>query len=84
MIKNVHDHTMTKYEHNHIVKLAPYLGGLVNTPQGIKQLEEIYSNGNVLCISAASGETPQLFIEISEYHALSVSGHKLPKHELEE
>ncbi|KKL83485.1 hypothetical protein LCGC14_1974320 [marine sediment metagenome] len=72
---------MTKEEYEHILKLAPYLGGLVITPMSrIMELVGIYSNGNVLCV----GETPPEYAStVKEFHALSVTPKELPKFEKE-
>ncbi len=64
---------VTKDEYEHMLKLAPYLGGLANSPRGVVNLVEIYDNGNVACMTYLGSRRI-----VKEFHILSVTGEKLP------
>ena len=58
------------YELTQAIALAPYLGEVVSTPDGIMRLVEIYAHGCVGCVPLDCWNYHK---ELREFHASSVT-----------
>ncbi|KKL62828.1 hypothetical protein LCGC14_2181240 [marine sediment metagenome] len=73
MFEDCREDGITREEYNRILKLAPYLGGSVNTPEGIRELTSINFYGYVECFNREMSS-----LETKEFHVLLVTPKDLP------